>query len=165
MWQHPGCHRRPRPPPIGIYEQDQPHTEDCWLQRRFQLRHHIDAVGEIGVVFETRKNEATKTRKRGSPQPSLLPTSEFANSIQIWGEIQERPSNHPPRSYGRQGSRPPYRHYRTGHESFPLIRLFSARAVAISTRMGKPPHSGLVTVTLELERYSLRPLVRPRRLS
>ena len=34
----------------------------------------IDAVGEIGVVFETRKNEATKTRKRGS-QPSLLPAS------------------------------------------------------------------------------------------
>ena len=30
-----------------------------------------------------------------------------------------------PISYGRQGGRPPYRHYRTGHESFPLIRLFS----------------------------------------
>jgi hypothetical protein len=27
--------------------------------------------------------------------------------------------------YGRRGGRPPHRHYRTGHESFPLIRLFS----------------------------------------
>lgn len=36
-------------------------------------------------------------------------------------------------SYGRRGGRPPWRHYKTGRDSFPGIRLLSTRAFATGT--------------------------------
>jgi hypothetical protein len=48
-----------------------------------ELAPDLDAVGEIGVVFETRKNERTKTRKRQGLNLHLFQLREFANSIDL----------------------------------------------------------------------------------
>jgi hypothetical protein len=42
--------------------------------------------------------------------------------------------------YGRRGGRPPRRRFRTGRESFPLIRLLSTRASVTGTPLGTITH-------------------------
>jgi hypothetical protein len=47
------------------------------------IRCRFDAVGEIGVVSETRRDEGTKTRKQPRILASFLPLLEFTNSIRF----------------------------------------------------------------------------------
>jgi hypothetical protein len=47
------------------------------------VHQNLDAVGEIGVAFETRKDEGTKTRKQQGLSLHVFRFREFANSIKL----------------------------------------------------------------------------------